>query len=317
MNKKTIFKMLAVLLIAAVLAGALAVAAIKAYSLYTNLSRKMDYANSVIYSLEETVDNIHHSINREFSRYSFDYSWIGQTPPLVAHAFGGIDGYTYTNSIEAFEQNYALGHRIFEVDFDVTETEYTMIAAHDEASWREKVSLDEIAPYSYDNFISTRIYDRYTPMDYRNVIDLLVHYPDIYIVTDTKYTDLTTVLLQFSQLVKYAEETDASVLDRIIPQIYHEDMLGWVMSVYPFKSAIYTLYYTGSNPQAAYDFCEQSGIRFITAPQDWINSYAINIWDALNITVAAHTVNSAQEAQQLKSLGVDLFYTDFLTPTDL
>lgn len=38
----------------------------------------------------------------------------------AAHAFGRIDGYDYTNCKEAFEQSYAVGYRIFEVDVELT-----------------------------------------------------------------------------------------------------------------------------------------------------------------------------------------------------
>jgi hypothetical protein len=33
---------------------------------------------------------------------------------FVAHAFGAIDGHTYTNSLEAFRRNYGRGFRVFE-----------------------------------------------------------------------------------------------------------------------------------------------------------------------------------------------------------
>ena len=37
--------------------------------------------------------------------------------PAIAHAGGGFDGKTYTNSIAALDANYARGFRIFEIDF--------------------------------------------------------------------------------------------------------------------------------------------------------------------------------------------------------
>jgi glycerophosphoryl diester phosphodiesterase len=39
---------------------------------------------------------------------------------LVGHAFGEIDGNAYSNSLEAFRENYSLGIKVFEVDFSVT-----------------------------------------------------------------------------------------------------------------------------------------------------------------------------------------------------
>ena len=241
---------------------------------------------------------------------------MNQTPALVAHALGGIQDHTYTNSLEAFEHNHALGHRVFEVDLDITD-EYIPIASHDEARWRELSGAAEETPYTHSAFMSQSILSEYTPLDYRAVIDLMIRYPDIYIITDTKYSDHATVLVQFSQLVKYAAEAGKNVLDRIIPQVYHQDMLHWIMSVHPFKSVILTLYSSAIDPQTAYTICEQTGVRYITAPEAWITAEAMEIWNHLGMTVAAHTVNDRSSMEKLLKLGVDIIYTDFLSPADL
>ena len=38
----------------------------------------------------------------------------------IAHALGGYDNKTYTNSLEAFDYFYGLGQRFFEADITVT-----------------------------------------------------------------------------------------------------------------------------------------------------------------------------------------------------
>ena len=48
-----------------------------------------------------------------------DYSWAENTH-LIAHAMGAIDGYDYTNSLEAFQFNYAKGFTVFEVDLSLS-----------------------------------------------------------------------------------------------------------------------------------------------------------------------------------------------------
>jgi hypothetical protein len=52
---------------------------------------------------------------------------------FVAHAFGSIDGHTYSNSLEAFQRNYGRGFRVFEVDHLVL-ADGTVLLAHD--AWR-------------------------------------------------------------------------------------------------------------------------------------------------------------------------------------
>lgn len=42
--------------------------------------------------------------------------WSVRGPILIAHALGGVDSNTYTNSLEAFQQSYKNGFRVFETD---------------------------------------------------------------------------------------------------------------------------------------------------------------------------------------------------------
>lgn len=101
--------------------------------------------------------------------YNFNYNWA-ENHPYIAHAFGGILGDSYTNSYEAFLLNYQLGHRIFEVDFYLTDDGYT-VAAHDDANWRKAATIPsdaEIKPstidnhFTYANFMSSLWYDKIT-----------------------------------------------------------------------------------------------------------------------------------------------------------
>jgi glycerophosphoryl diester phosphodiesterase len=60
----------------------------------------------------------------------------------VAHALGGIQGFTYTNSREALELNYRQGHCVFEIDLQ-TSRDGIMVVRDDWvqalAEWLEQV----------------------------------------------------------------------------------------------------------------------------------------------------------------------------------
>ena len=43
-------------------------------------------------------------------------SFAWEDYPAIAHALGGLEGYTYLNSAEAFENAHAMGCRLFEAD---------------------------------------------------------------------------------------------------------------------------------------------------------------------------------------------------------
>ena len=294
-------------------------------ALEDNLGSRIDLASHYSYIGMEKTEGLQYALAKSNDIYEFDYSWVENQPPLVAHAFGGIkdldiregetEEYTYTNSREAFYENYKLGHRIFEVDFELTSPGNTLVAYHDEESWRSWAGVDDSIEFSHELFMSTPISGKFSPMDYRDIIDLMVEYPDIYIITDSKYLDKVTVFLEFSQLVRYAEETDPTVLDRLVPQIYHEDMLQWVMEIYPFKSVVYTLYASARTPEQVYDFCESSGVKMVTC-RDELSQETIDMWSQLGIMISVHTINDNDRADELMAQGIDLLYTDFLSPKD-
>lgn len=188
-------------------------------------------------------------------------------------------------------------------------------AVHDDSLWRIKTGASSDTEFSHSNFRSTLIEQKYHALDYRQVIDLMAQYPDIYILTDTKYTDQATVTRQFSDFVAYAKTVDESVLNRFIVQIYHQAMLDWVMAVYPWKSVLYTLYADPTwTPENVVTFAETSGVKLITMWGHWVTDDLTELWLPKGINIAAHTINDYGTAQRLLEKGVSAIYTDFLLP---
>ena len=50
--------------------------------------------------------------------------------PRIAHAGGQFNGATYTNSLEALDQNYEAGFRAFEIDLSFT-SDGELVCLHD------------------------------------------------------------------------------------------------------------------------------------------------------------------------------------------
>lgn len=258
--------------------------------------------------------------------YNFDYSWT-KNHTYISHAFGGILDKTYTNSYEAFLLNYQLGHRLFEVDFSLTDDGQT-VAAHDANQWRENATThapgdslettDQPA-FTYDNFMSSLWYDKYHPVDLNLLFEIMQKYPDIYIITDTKYFDQPNVEQQFQAFVATATKFDPNLLDRFIIQIYKPEMFEWIMSIHPWKSVIYTLYANWENwtPENVIDFSQASGVKFITLWGNRITPDLVKTWQSAGLYLGAHTINNLEYARQLHSSGVNLIYTDYLLPNTL
>lgn len=326
--KRLIAICLLIALFAVLAAGGL-FAARKLYNMYANLWETLDYLTAAAYQINSVdvgkmagevemlgaqVDTLRtqvEALHREASGAAQDPAWVDEVPPYIAHACGGIGEATYTNSREAFIHNYELGQRVFEIDFNLAQ-DGVLIASHEESDWRNMTGTD--LPYTSKNFNRLPLLGQYESLSVSDVVELMAGYPDAYVITDTKATTKEETMLSFGQLVHCAKQTHPEVLSRIIPQIYSEEMLPWVSTVYPFDSVIFTLYQVKWTPESILDFCMNSGVRFITLPRDLVTEEAIRLWDTLGIRVGVHTVNDSEEAQRLFEMGVDMLYTDFLLP---
>ncbi len=107
---------------------------------------------------------------------------------LIAHAGGAIDGIVYTNSREAIEGSIKAGRKYIEIDLIKTaDGEY--IAGHDWERINEMTGRQGDKPLTREEFLSSKLYGKYTPMSIQDVADLFEKYPDWVMVVD-KIRDL-------------------------------------------------------------------------------------------------------------------------------
>ena len=242
---------------------------------------------------------------------------------IVAHAMGGIHEFAYTNTFEAFIANYEQGTRIFETDLLLT-SDNKLVGRHEWTShMSEMLGQLESLPankqgtvLSYKEFMDTPIQDIYSPLDWERILDLLQHYPDAYIVTDTKEADLTRMMEEFQMLTESASHRDPQLLDRIIPQIYSRQMLEQIKQIYPFSRIIYTLYESQDSDEEVVNFVKTSGVD-VTMPENRVSSTFVKALKHSGARVYVHTVNDNKQIKKLSRMGVDGFYTDFITENDL
>lgn len=136
---------------------------------------------------------------------------------FIAHAGGGIEGNSYSNSEEAVLSNLRMGVRVFEVDFSPTR-DGVWVGTHDWQTWRRQTGYAESQPPTHAEFIRTRlnmsgpaaIGGRYSAITIPFLEYLLAKYPKMVIVTDTKYD-----LMQMARALK-----DTGLFRRIVPQAY-------------------------------------------------------------------------------------------------
>ncbi|AIQ32627.1 hypothetical protein P40081_34430 [Paenibacillus sp. FSL P4-0081] len=242
---------------------------------------------------------------------------------VVAHAMGGIHNYTYTNTLDAFIANYEQGTRVFEADLLLTSDD-KLVARHEwTANMSKLLGQQGVLPaakqgivLNYADVMSSPILELYSPLDIDKIMDLMVIYPDAYIVTDTKELEPELVTKQFQLIVEAAEKRDPALLQRIVPQIYSRDMLDVVNRVYAFPEVIFTLYQTQDSDEGVIDFASQTGVD-ITMPTVRATKSFVRKLKNAGARVYVHTVNDEKEISELSRMGVDGFYTDFVSEDDL
>ena len=240
---------------------------------------------------------------------------------IVAHGMGMAGDETVLNCLEGFLAQYEQGVRVFEADLRLT-SDLHVVLRHDwRAGWQDGVS--ETAVPTLEEFLEKPILEEYTPLSFQDLLLLMEEYPDICIVTDTKFTDAEIVALQFEAMLADAKELGLSYLfDRMIIQVYSQLTYQVVDSVYHFPHYIYTLYAEGfDRTEEAFReraaFCEENGILGITMWDYWWRESFAPIAEEYGISVYVHTVNDADEALTMLSGGVSAVYTDSLTPSEL
>lgn len=245
----------------------------------------------------------------------------------IGHSFGAVNGDDYTGSLEAFEYNYALGRRTMEVDLILT-SDHKLVLKHDwDESKEYELDRDEItqeAPLSEEQFLNTKILGKYTPMSFAQLCEIMMEYPDLWIVTDTKNTENEEVKEQFEVMAETVRQLGCEeVMDRIIVQVYNEEMYETVHSIYQFKNYIFTMYLRFDNEdwlgimRTVCRFCVNNGIETVTIGRNRISPELIAVADHYGRNVYVHTVNDMADANRYFQLGVTGIYTDIIQDKDL
>lgn len=245
-------------------------------------------------------DVIDANANLNWTKYQF-----------IAHGGGGIDGKTYTNSIEAFYENYGKGFRLFEFDITLT-NDQKLVARH---GWDEKIGQGEIIngqPLSYQRFMDTLYYGQYHPMDFEMIIKFLKKYPNIYIILDGKVNSPKEAKDLYKEIGKAVEGVESTILQRIIPQIFYIENVDEVRQ-YGFYDVIYVVGREQYNAKDLSQICKEKNIQVVSLSTKRSVEGDIQAFVEKNIKVYTYTVNDFREVELLSNIGVHGFFTDFIT----
>lgn len=250
-----------------------------------------------------------------------DAAQILDAARIIAHAMGGADGTPGLNCLEGFEQNYRAGVRVFEADFRQTSDGYVVLRHDWRGTWQD--GINEARLPTLAEFLNQPILAQYTPLSFTQLLQLMEKYPDVCIITDTKFMDTEAVTYQFTEMLEEAHKLGLTYLfDRMFVQIYSPLHFNIVDSLYHFPHYIYTLYQ--DNFEGGWDkfreraeYAQSHGIEAITMwDYLWREEWRPTA-EAYGVKIYVHTVNDRDEARELLRQGVSAVYTDRLLPADV
>lgn len=271
-----------------------------------------------IQTLKETVYYTLHPIpvvgesNDEYTLYpatSTGEEWYADAP-MIYHAGGIIDGYTYTNSREAVEKTLSDGNYFIEIDLRYT-SDHHLVCAH---KWTD-VYLEDQEP-TLEEFLNSKIQGRFTPMTAEDLLKIMAENPQMHLVTDVKEPESLVGII--ADLVELAGD-DPDILSRFIIQLYTGREKPEIQEIYPFDDSqfLFTLYEWGFFQHEVIAICNEENINVITVESIYIDSEDVALMRDLGFTVYTHTVNRVDLAMHDLERGVCGFYTDLLQPADL
>lgn len=233
---------------------------------------------------------------------------------VIAHSGGGINGKTYTDSLEAFENSYANGVRVFDSDISFT-SDGILVLRHEWYDDLEQRNITENNIPNYENFIQTKIHYKYTPMSIYDLFEFMDRHQDVYVSIDSKDNVYNT----FKELVQQAKNTNKEqILDRIIASFYNYEDYYTIKSIYEFSNYDIRQYTNfPHNYVELANFCVKNDIKVVRIYGEFIDAGDnIDILLDKNIKLYVCVVNNISNWQKYIDKGAYGIISDYLVEDD-
>jgi hypothetical protein len=222
----------------------------------------------------------------------------------IAHAGGGYNGKTYTNSINALNKNKRY-YSLFEIDFSWTSDD-ELVCIHDwKDSFEHAFGTSTESALSYDEFVQLVSKNSHVEnCTLSSLAQWLENNPGKKIVTDIKEKNIDALRLIAK---RYPE-----LKSRFIPQIYWPDEYSMVRKL-GFDNIIWTLYRFGGGIEDILSHLEKMDLYALTMPRGKADAGLAEL--ALikrDVRSYVHTINSKEAYLHYLDRGVSEIYTDWL-----
>lgn len=238
--------------------------------------------------------------------------------PLMAHAFGGMDGKTYHNTLAAFEHGMKEGYKNFEIDLSYT-TDDRLVLSH---GWTEAnckcTGIEyrpEFANMTYEDIMNIPVHGN-PIMDARQFYQIAkdrkehIYEIDFHNVRGECAKRVNAMLADF--------EWNAELFDRLLVQVYNREMYEEIDAVYHFKYYMYLVGKNIDNLDSILTFCMDKGICALALRANLVTPEFIQKIHNAGLYVFCYTIQKdICFARWLLDAGVDTICTDFITESQL
>ena len=227
---------------------------------------------------------------------------------LIMHSLGGYKNFNYVNSLESLKYWYfEKKMNLMEADFMLTKDNHTVLT-HDFGDLMFVPTLEE--------FKKLRAKGNTTRMSFKDLVLFMIENKDLYIITDTKYSDIERIEIEFDEMTSILNN-HTELYERFIIEIYNEKMYLFLKEKnYPDKYFIFTMYQRWDfsigfhDFENILDFCKRNKIIAILMFSFLFNENILQLTRNYSMPIYLHTVNNITEAVNFMKRGVKGIITD-------
>lgn len=234
---------------------------------------------------------------------------------LVAHALGGIDGYTYLNSKEGFDDSYARGMRFVEVDLCFS-ADGKLICSHGfKDADVERMGIEEVTagnPPDYEKWNAMQFHDMYTTRDAEDILHYMETYSELYVEFDMRSLKGEDAY-RMAKAVVDTFGTDLALYQRILIQVYSPEMYECFKDVYDFPEIQFYMTKAFCKDIDTYiEFCQNHEIVSIAISDNYVTEENLTKLLESGLKIMVHTVDDPEKAREYLDRGVAVICTNHL-----
>ena len=245
-------------------------------------------------------------IKEKSSESEIEPPWFKEK--LIMHSLGEYKNFDYVDSLEPLKYWYfEKKMKLMEADFMLTKDNHTILA-HDFSDLNFTPTLEE--------FKKLKAKGNTTRMTFEDLVSFMLENKDLYIITDSKYTDIPRIEIEFEEITSILNN-HKELYERFIIQVYNEKMYLFLKEKnYLFKYYLFTLYLRWSprrglkDLENIFDFCNKNKIIAIVLFEHLFNDNFIQLSRKYSIPLYLHTVNDIGKLVYFLQKGVKGFMTD-------